>query len=260
VIIIGFGVNGENLARVLKATHVPFNVVEMNPNLVRLAREAGAEVIVGDAARAVILEHAGLDHAHAVVVGINDSDALRRIISQVHAARPDIFILARARFVSDLDSLYRLGATQVIAEDFETSIEITANLLRQMNVPDNLVEAQIAAVRAGRYGMLRGNATDRAAQEELMQVLQTTATRTHYLTEGSVACGRTLVEIDLRAKSGVTVIAVVRNGTPNTNPGPDYRFEHGDVLVLVGGHAELERTKLLLSQSGDVPHPSGTAA
>lgn len=251
VIVIGFGMNGKNLARVLKATHVPFCVMEMNPTLVRRAREMGAEVVVGDATRAVILEHAGLQHAHAVVVGINDNDALRRIISQVRAARPDIFILARTRFVSDLDALHRLGANQVIAEDFETSIEITAHLLREMNVPDNLVEAQIAAVRSGRYGMLRGKATDRAAQEELMQVLQTTATRTHYLMEGSVACGKTLVELNLRAETGVTVIAVVRNGKPNTNPGPDFRFEHGDVLVLVGAHVQLEQAKALLSEVHD---------
>jgi monovalent cation:H+ antiporter-2, CPA2 family len=247
VIVVGYGVNGENLARVLKATHVPFRVIEMNPILVRRARAAGAEVIVGDATRTVILEHAGLAHAHAVVVGINDSDALRRIISQVRAARPDIFLLARSRFVSDLDALYRIGASEVIAEDFETSIEIAAHLLRQMNVPDNLVEAQIAAVRAGRYGMLRGKATDRAAQEELMQVLQTTATRTHYVMEGSVANNQTLVELDLRAKTGVTVIAVVRNGKPTTNPDPDFRLEHGDVLVLVGAHAQLEAAKAMLS-------------
>lgn len=251
VIVIGFGISGETLARVLKATHVPFSVIEMNPNLVKRARELGAEVIVGDAARAVILEHAGLAYAHGVVVGINDPDALRRIVSQVRAARPDIFILARTRFVSDLDALYRLGANQVIAEDFETSIEIAAHLLREMNVPDNLVETQIAAVRAGRYGMLRGKATDRAAQEELMQVLQTTATRTHYLTEGSIGCGKTVVELNLRAETGVTVIAVVRNGKPNTNPGPGFRFQHGDVLVLVGAHAQLEHAKALLSEAGD---------
>ena len=252
VIVIGFGVNGENLGRVLKATHVPFSVIEMNPALVQRARDMGADVVVGDAARGGILGHAGLHHAHAVVVGINDNDALHRIISQVRAARPDIFILARTRFVSELDLLYRLGANQVIAEDFETSIEITAHLLREMNVPDNLVEAQIAAVRAGHYGMLRGKATDRVAQEELMQVLQTTATRTHYLMEGSIGCEKTLIDLDLRAKTGVNVIAVVRNGKPNTNPGPDFRFQHGDVLVLVGAHAQLELAKALLSESHEV--------
>ena len=246
VIIVGYGMNGQNLARVLRATRIPHSVIEMNPNLVEAARATGAEVVVGDADRRVILEHAGLMHAHALVIAINDMQSTKRIVSVARAARPDLFILARTRFVTELDVLYQLGADRVIPEDFETSIEISAHVLKEMDIPDNIVEAQLAAVRAGRYGMLRGMATDRTATEELLQVLQLTVTRSHYIAADSKAVGQTIAQLNLRANTGVSIIAVVRGGTPVTNPSPDYTLAAADVLVLVGAHAQLEAAKAAL--------------
>ncbi|GMV92061.1 MAG: hypothetical protein AMXMBFR82_18390 [Candidatus Hydrogenedentota bacterium] len=248
VIIVGYGINGQNLARVLRSTHIHHTVIEMNPQLVAAAQETGAEVIVGDAERKSILEHAGIAHAHTLVVAINDPGSTQRIVSVARNLRADLFILARTRFVSELDALYQLGADRVIPEDFETSIEIAAHVLKEMDIPDNIVEAQIAAVRAGRYGMLRGKPTDRAAHEELMQVLQATVTRTHYVTADSHAVGKTIAELNLRAVTGASIIAAVRNGTPLTNPAPDYVMQAGDVLVLVGAHVQLEGAKSLLQE------------
>jgi len=170
----------------------------------------------------------------------------KRIVSVARAARPDLFILTRTRFVSELDVLYQLGADRVIPEDFETSIEIAAHVLKEMDIPDNIVEAQIAAVRAGRYGMLRGMATDRTATEELLQILQLTVTRSHYIAADSKAVGQTIAQLNLRANTGVSIIAVVRGGTPVTNPSPDYTLAATDVLVLVGAHAQLEAAKAVL--------------
>lgn len=246
VILVGYGVSGRNLARVLAATHIPHCLVEMNPSLVQRAKADELKVVVGDAARMPILDHAGIAHAHALVVAINDPVATARIVSQARAVRPDLFILARTRFVEETDTLRRAGATRVIPEDFETSIECAAQVLKEMDIPDNIIDAQVLAIRAGNYAMLRGRPTDRAAQAELLAALQTTATRTHYLGELSPAVGKTIAEINLRALTGVTIIAIVRNGKPLTNPASDFVLEAGDVLVLVGVHVQLELAKALL--------------
>ncbi len=202
----------------LRATHVPYCVVEMNPALVQAARNDGSEVIVGDATRMSILAHAGIDAARALVVAINDHQATKRTVAQVSARRPGLYILARTNFAKDIERLYQLGAKRVIPQDFETSIEVGAHVLRQFGIPDNIVEAQIAAVRSGGYGMLRGKPTDRAATEELMKILERTTTQTFYLAEDSFATAKTIAETNLRARTGCTIIAVVRAGNPSTNP------------------------------------------
>jgi len=246
VIIIGYGINGQNLAGVLMQTHIPYCVVEMNPHLTERARNDGAPVIVGDAGSNAILETAGLPHARAVVVAINDAASTERIVAVARASNPDLYILARTRFVAEIDALYAKGANRVIPEDFETSIEILVHLLKQMNLPDNIVDAQVEAIRSGRYGMLRGKGTDRAAAQELMAALQRTATRTHYLTSESPMCGETVAGTNLRARSGATIIAIVRGQESTTNPPPDFVLRPGDLLVLVGSHAQIDAATSIL--------------
>jgi CPA2 family monovalent cation:H+ antiporter-2 len=247
VIIIGFGLNGQNLARVLRATRIPHCVIEMNRGLARAAREHEAPVVVGDATRMTILRHAALDRARALVVCINDLQATRQIVAQARAARRDLYVLARTRYVAEIDSLYRLGAQLVIPEEFETSIEIFAHVLKEFAIPDNVIQTQIGLVRAGRYAMLRGQPTERAGRSDVMRLLEQTATQTHLLEAGSPFAGRTLRETNLRAATGATVIAIVRAGQPTTNPPADFALQANDVLVLVGAHAQLDAARALLS-------------
>lgn len=247
VIVVGYGLNGSNLAQVLRATRIAHCVVEMNRSLAARAKEDGAPLVIGDAARADILEHAGLAAAKALVVAINDIAATRRIVAQARAVRPELYVLARTRYTTEVDVLHRLGAQDVIPEEFETSIEIFAHVLKRFAIPDNVIEAQVAMVRAGRYGMLRGQPVTRAAQAELMRVFEATATQTYMLESGSPATGRTIRDLNLRAATGVTIIAVVRGGNPTTNPPADWKFEAGDTLVLVGAHRQLDGAKARLA-------------
>ncbi len=246
IILCGYGTNGQNLARVLKATRIPLEVIEVDPRLVNLARAHGHRVTMGDASRLTILRHAGLEGTQGVVVAINDLESTARVITKIRGARPDVYILVDTNRVMHLDRLYKLGASEVLAQDFETSIELAAHVLKKMDVPDNIIGGQLAALRSGRYRMLRGLPADRESSDELMRALQLTATRTHYVELNSLAVGRTLRNLDLRAKTGTTIIAIVRNGEPTTNPNADFVVNSGDVLVLVGAHEQLENATALL--------------
>lgn len=252
VIVVGFGLNGQHLAKVLRATHIPFCVIEMNPVLAARAREMRVPCIRGDATRQPIMEEAGIHQARALVVGINDPIATRRIVAQARSLHPTLYILARTEYATEMDALYASGATTVIPADFETSIEVFAHVLKELRIPDNVIEAQIASVRAGNYSVLRGReAADSERLRELMEVFKLTATQTFYLREDASVAGRTLAELDLRNRTGVTLIAVVRDGKPTTNPGGDFRLCGGDVLVLLGSHAQLDAAQELLSRTAE---------
>lgn len=256
VIIVGYGLNGRNLATALRATRIPYVVVEMNRSTARRTPDDTAPLIIGDAARLAILARAGLATARALVVSIADQYATRRIVAQAHAARPDLYILARTRFVSELEPLRRLGAREVIPEEFETSIEIFAHVLREFGVPDNVIDQQVGLTRAGHYSVLRGRAaTDRGLRREWLQLLEATVTQTFLVLEQSPAVGQTLRELDIRARTGVMIVAITRTGQPVPNPPADFRVEAGDVLVLVGTHQQLAAARASLE-----PPPSAGAA
>lgn len=260
VVIVGYGMRGEHVARVLRATHIPCRVVEANPAGAARARRDGLTALSGDATRTELLHRAGIDTARALVIVINDRDAVRRIAAQARTLRPDLYILARSAYYTELDALHRLGVSEVVIDEFETSIEIFAHLLRELAIPENVVAQQIQMVRAGRYGMLRGRPVSES-RTDLMRMLELTVTQTHFLEDNSPAIGQTLRAINLRAATGVTVIAIVRRGTPHTNPPADFTLETGDVLVLVGSHRQLDAARLALCPTcpPDQPPPSSSA-
>jgi len=246
VLIVGYGLNGRNLARVLRATGIPYSVVEMNPSNAGDARNDGALTVIGDATRLSILQQAGLETARALVISVAELEPTRRIIAQVHAARPDLYIVTRTRYLSELDTLYQLGARQVIPEEFETSIEIFAHVLKEFGIPDNIIDQQIMLVRAGRYRMLRGLPTDPALRTEWLQILEAAVTQVFLLQADSPAEGKTIRELDLRARTGATIVALTRSGQPFPAPQPDFRLQAGDVLVLVGRHKQLDEARRML--------------
>ena len=257
VVVVGFGVNGRNLARVLREASIPYNVLELNPEILRAARLAGEPVIFGDSTRKDILEHAGVARARVVVFAISDLAAVRRSIRFARELNRDVDILVRTRSVSEIADLRACGADEVIAEEFESSIEIFTRVLRRFHVPGNIIRAQTRALRGEDYLMLRAPATGRQLSEALMRVLAAGLTDVYQINETHLRAGSTIREIGLRKRTGSTIIAVVRNQKSFTNPQPDLELEPGDSLVLVGNHAEIERAFDYLDSLGEDPVPLG---
>ncbi len=247
VMIVGFGLNGQNLTQVLKEVGIPYRILEMNPDLISKARASGEPVTFGDGTKPDVLEHAGIHGARAMVVAISDPVATVHTVWQARSLRSDLFILVRTRYVSDIDQLYRIGASQVIPEEFETSVEIFARVLEEFHVPRNVIQLQVDLMRRERYRMLRGLKLEGKSLDQLGQYLAGTTTDTVLLLDGSPAIGQTLAGMEVRSRYGVTVIAVVRNGGSIHNPPPDFLLSAGDVLVLLGSHQELDQAMRLLS-------------
>jgi CPA2 family monovalent cation:H+ antiporter-2 len=241
VVVVGFGINGRNLSRVLKATHIPYRVVELNGETVRRALREGEPMLFGDVTRLEILEQAGVPGADMIVFAISDIAAVRRAIVLARGLNPKLHIIVRTRMVTEIDELVMLGADEVIAEEFETSIEIFTRVLQHLRVPRNVIRAETKVLRGDTYQMFRSPAGAREVSDAVLAALAR-GTEDIFRIEGGMPCeGRTIREMALRKRSGATVIAVVRGGEPLTNPSPDLRLEAGDSLVLVGSHAELER-------------------
>jgi CPA2 family monovalent cation:H+ antiporter-2 len=250
-IIAGYGLNGQNLAKTLKATRLPYVVLEVNADTIRRARTAGEPIIYGDITRKDVLLRAGIDCARVIVFAISDNAATRLALRLTRELNPSIFILIRTRYAADVDELYKLGADQVIPEEFETSIEIFSRVLHEYHVPANIIANQIRIVRFGGYKMLRGYSLD---QENLGRIaaLFAGATVDHVqLAPGAPAAGSSLRELDIRKNTGATVIAIARNGEANTNPGPDFTLQPDDIVVLIGGHGELDEAVNLLTRTNE---------
>jgi len=251
VIVVGYGLNGQNLARVLKEVSIPYRVLEMDPDLVRSATADGEPISFGDGTRPEILQQVGIETARVLVVAISDPAATARLVSQARRLRTDLYIIVRTRYVAEIDHLYGLGANQVIPEEFETSVEIFAHVLQEYHVPRNVISLQVDLIRKEHYGTLRGIQLQGKQLDALSQFLVGTTSDIFSIVEASPAIGKSLEEITLPLRSGVSVIAVVRDGKSYPNVGNDFKLAVGDMLVLLGGHKALDDAAQILNPAGD---------
>lgn len=240
VIIVGFGLNGRNLARVLREVGIPYVALDLSGDLIAREREAGHTMIFGDATRRELLEEAGIERASTIVFGISDLMAVQKAVPFARQLNPDIRIIVRTRQVDEIEKLYQLGADVVIAEEFETSIEIFTRVLDGYHVPRNVVEAQTRVLRAEGYEMMRSPMRG-VVSEKVLDALAAGATDTFLVPRDSPAVGHSLAELDLRARTGASIIAVVRGQEAFTNPDADLAIDAGDFLVLIGSHASLDQ-------------------
>ncbi|MEM1055244.1 MAG: cation:proton antiporter [Bacteroidota bacterium] len=237
-IVIGYGPAGRRLARVLADVGIPYAVNDLNPTSLGDAREDGAPAIFGDASREPILKSLGIEGAKLLVIAINDRDATRRIAAVARHLNPTLQILARTRFLADVEGLTRAGADVVVPEELETTVRLFSQVLGSYLVPKDEIERQVAAVRQDDYGILRGS-----IQEAHLMVLQGLDeeglhTRAVAVREGAPAAGQTLADLALRQDHGITVMAVRRGRQTVGNPAGGFRVEPGDRLVMVAEAAQ----------------------
>ena len=244
LVIVGYGLNGRNVAQTARLAGIAHVVVEMDPDLAEQARSLGADVIIGDASNEHVLEEVHVARARVVVVAISDPAATRRVVSRVRRMSDAPHLIVRTRYLNDIEELRNLGANEVVPEEFETSIEIFARTLRRYLVPENEVEELVMRVRGSHYRALRsmdrGGAPETLAVNPSEQELAALPVR---FGKGRVV-GRRLMDVDVKGRFGVSVLAIKRGGRVLTGVDGTSRVQQDDVLYVLGppdGVAMLDR-------------------
>jgi CPA2 family monovalent cation:H+ antiporter-2 len=250
VVVIGYGMNGRNLVKVLHRVGIPYVVLELNAEVVRQARELGVPIEYGDASRKDVLSHVGLLRAGILVLAISDPISTRRTVAIAREMNPDLRIIVRTRYMAEVEELYQLGANQVIPEEFETSVEIFSRVLREYGVSRNVIQREVEDVRKEGYQMLRSSSLPLAELNTIAEAFDSTGTETIFISPNSPSIGKTLGELDLRNQTGASVTAAIRDGDTRINLGPDFRIAEDDILVLLGQSEYLEKAVERINQGG----------
>jgi CPA2 family monovalent cation:H+ antiporter-2 len=241
VIIAGYGLGGQYLARVLKESHIPFIVLDLNPERIKRAMTENMPVLFGDATHRDILIRADIGSARMIVFTLSDHASTGHGVKLARKLNPQIHIMVRTRYAKQVEELKTGGADQVIPEEFETSIEIFSRVLREYRIPNNVIEQQIELVRMEGYAMFRGLSLSSESLRKFSTYLTASLTESAHLREDSWAVGKTVGEIDIKARTGATLIAVVRADKALANPDPGFAFQVDDILILFGSHAQLAK-------------------
>jgi monovalent cation:H+ antiporter-2, CPA2 family len=233
LIIVGFGISGKHLAHVARESGLSYTILEMNPETVTRYRQK-EPISHGDASQPVVLEHLGVTKARVMAIVISDPSAVRAIVIEARRFNPHLHIIARTRFVSEVAPLRQLGADEVIAEEFETSIEVFSRVLTRYLVPRQDIDSFAARIRQENYRMIRRMSAAVNSLDSMVSRLPDMGVQAMRLAPTSPLCGISLAQSQMRRKYGVTVIAILRQGATQASPEPNDLFEADDVVYLFG--------------------------
>ncbi|MFV1977091.1 MAG: monovalent cation:proton antiporter-2 (CPA2) family protein [Candidatus Scalindua sp.] len=249
VIIIGFGLNGRNLARVLKEADIAYVILELNSGTVRDMKKEGEPIYYGDGTKVEVLHRLGIKAARILVIAISDPASCRNIVQIARKQTPELFIVARTRYTAEVDDLLKLGADDVIPEEFETSIEIFSRVLSQYQTPRNVIANFIDMIRKDGYRVLRQSRV--ATRKRLLEkyaVLSHVDIETFTIHTNSPASGKSIKDLSFRSKTGTTIIAVERNNQIHTSLDPEFTFEIGDTAFIIGKNEDIKKAIMYLTE------------
>lgn len=245
LVIIGYGVNGSNLAKAASSSNIPYVVIEMSAETVRIEKAKGIPIIFGDATQDHILEAVHLSNARAVVVAVSDNYATKTIIKNIRSHSDSLYLVVRTRYVKETSELIALGADEVIPEEFETSVQIFTHVLQNFLVPEDDIDLLIDNVRADNYQLFKGDI--KRSKSHLnsdlsdfnINCLRITTDRSRFL-------GKPLKELNLRADFGINVLGIKRRNELLESVQPDEVLKQGDIIYILGDQSKIEQFHKLI--------------
>jgi CPA2 family monovalent cation:H+ antiporter-2 len=234
LVIIGHGLNGRNLVRAAKKAHIPFVIIELNPDTVKEIMKEGDPVVYGDATQEIILHHVHVHTSRIVVIAISDPVATKKIVDQVRKICQTTYIIVRTRYIKDIEEILKLGADEIIPEEFETSIKIFSRVLHKYLVPMDEIQSFINHVRAQNYELLRAPTAEPDRGDMTLHIPDFEIATLPVRQGKNVVVGRKINESGLREKYGVTILAINRNGEFIKEVKGEEILKEDDVLYVAG--------------------------
>jgi len=179
VLVLGFGRVGWTVCQVLARNDVPYLAIDINPDRVQRGQQAGMSVYYGDSARLPVLQAAGLDRARAVVITLDHPGTAERAVGTIRAHDTSVPVVSRARDGRHRKNLEASGASSVVSEAVEASLQLGARVLRLAGLPGEQVENSLDAFRRDDYALLDtllgdrevgGSQTEEAAGSRVSEV------------------------------------------------------------------------------------------
>lgn len=240
LVIIGYGINGSNLAKAAEFSKIPYIVIELDAVLFSAERKKGVPLLFGDATQDHILELAHLDKARVAVVAISDDTATKAIVKNIRRINQTLHLVVRTRYVKEIPELLALGADDVIPEEFETSIEIFSRTLHNFLVPEDDIEYFVEKTRSNNYGLFQ-NKKNIPKTFRPTNFPEFNISSLNVKTDGGEIVGKAFNELDIRHKYGVNILGISRKDVLISNIMPDEKILKRDVLYVMGNKLNIDK-------------------
>jgi len=232
IVLIGKDSRAINLAAMIKSMGLPFTSIVFDTDRARREMEKGNFTVFGDATYEPVLRQAFVHTAELVVVSVGNLIMALSIVEHIRTMNKHAHVIVRTRHVTDIEELYRLGANQVIPEEFETAIDFFERILGKYLIPRMSIEQAIARTREDNYGIFRERSG--VSGQSLLKDIPDIEIAAVKVGEKSVFAGKTIAQTAMRKTAGVTIVAINHAGKTAANPEPSAVIYGNDIVYLLG--------------------------
>jgi CPA2 family monovalent cation:H+ antiporter-2 len=244
LVIIGKDASALKLSMMAKYNNLKHISIVFDPSLAREKMNNGDPVVYGDAVNEPILKKAHVDTADIVVVSVGSIVASMAIIEKVRQLNKNVYILARSTVIRNVESLYKVGADQVLPEKLEIAIDLLNRILNKRLIPQREVNRIMNRIRSMSLGAFTEK--DIVNQPSILDEFKNINITAVKVETGSEAEGKSLIDIDLRKKTGVTLLAIKRGAEVIEHPVPKTVFHCDDIAYLLGNPEQINFASELL--------------
>ena len=244
LVIIGKDASALKLSEMASFNSIRHISLIFDPAIVREKINNGDLVVYGDAVNEPILKKAHVDTADVVVVSVGSIIPSMAIIEKVRLLNRNAYILARSTLIRNVEHLYKVGADQVLPEKLAIAIDLLNRILIRRLVPQREVNRIITHIR----NMSLGDFTkkDMVHQPSILDEFSRINIAAVTVEDSSEVDGRSLIDIDLRKKTGVTLLAIRRGTDIIEHPVPETVFHSSDIAYFLGDPEQINFASELL--------------
>jgi CPA2 family monovalent cation:H+ antiporter-2 len=233
IVVVGYGRVGETLVRLLAVQGHQILVIDNNEATLQSLRDRNIAYLFGDASSSLLLEKANLPQAKAMAIALPDPMATRLTLQRALGLASDLDITVRAHVSEEIDSLYQLGAQEVVQPEFEAALEMGAHMLLKLGDSTFDVQQVVNQYRTGRYRDILPKRAEYWGMGDLEAATEGLQRQWYTLQPNSPLVGLSLAEADIRRRTGATIMAIDRQKRIYRYPIGETILEPGDRLLVV---------------------------
>lgn len=247
LVIIGKDASAIKLSIMAKHNNLPHVSVMFDPVMVKDKMSRGDMVVYGDAVNEPVLRKAHVEKADIVVISVGKIVPCMAIIEKVRHLNKTAYILVRAPRIADIEQLYRTGADQVLAEKLEIAIDLLNRILVKRLIPQRDVNRILTRIRSINLGVF--SEKDQVNKPSILDEFSNITIVAVEVEPESPAEGKSLIELDLRRTTGVTLLAIKRGNLVMEHPVPETVFVGNDIAYLLGNPEQVNHASEMLMKS-----------
>ncbi len=239
VVVIGYGRAGQHIVDVMIALEIPILVIEFDAENAELLRKRNVPALFGDAGNSEIINHARLDKARVLITTVPDETTASMIVAAGKAINPNLIMIARSASEEGTRYLSNLGADHIVLTELEGGLELLNHTLLTLNFPLQEIQQYLEAFRHDSYNFANLSDAEHRSLHDLLRVVKGIEIIWVEIKEGSPLIGKSLVEANIRSKTGASVIALIRNKKLIPNPTSMTYLSLEDRIGLIGDQEQL---------------------